>query len=67
MTGSDFIFDCVNLLYSKYHEVSFKRRGSYIGSPDCKKGTINPKNDDDRCFQYATTIAIDFAEIEKDP
>ena len=32
--GSDFIFDCVHLLYCKCHKVSFKRGVSYIDSPD---------------------------------
>ena len=34
MKGSGFIFDCVNLLYYKCHEISFNRGGSYIDSPD---------------------------------
>ena len=33
MTGRDFIFDCVNLLYCKYHKINFNRGGSYIDSP----------------------------------
>ena len=33
-----------------------------------KKTTINPKNDnDDRCFQYAATIAWNFGEIKNNP
>ena len=32
--GSDFIFDCVHILYCKCHKVSFKRGVSYIDSPD---------------------------------
>ena len=32
-----------------------------------KKVNINPKNDDDRCLQYAATIALNFDEIKKDP
>ena len=34
MRGSDFIFDCVYLLYYKCHKTNFKRGGSYIDSPD---------------------------------
>ena len=34
MRGSDFIFDPVQLVYYKCHEVNFKRGGSYIDSPD---------------------------------
>ena len=51
MTGSDFIFDAVQLLYYNCHKVNFKRDGSYIDSLDWikkkKKSTINPKNADD--------------------
>ena len=32
-----------------------------------KKVKINQKNDDGNCFQYATKIAINCDEIEKDP
>ena len=32
-----------------------------------KKATINPKNDDDRCFQYAATIVLGYQEIRKTP
>ena len=34
MRRSDFIFDCVHLLYHKCHKINFKRGGSYIDSPD---------------------------------
>ena len=34
MRRSDFIFDCVHLLYYKCHKINFKRGGSYIDSPD---------------------------------
>ena len=53
MRGSDFIFDSVQLLYDKCHKINFKRGGSYIDSSDCikkKETTINPKNEDDKCF-----------------
>ena len=53
MKGSGFIFDSVQLMYYKCHNVNFKRNGSYIDSPDSikkKKPTINPKTDDDKCF-----------------
>ena len=28
-----------------------------------KKATINPKNDDNKCFRYAATIALNSDEI----
>ena len=40
--------------------------GSYIDSPDWIKKeivTINPKNTDDKCFQYAATVALNYEEI----
>ena len=54
MRRSDFIFDSVQLMYYKCHKVCFKRDGSHIDCPDWiqnKKATINPKNEDDKCFQ----------------
>ena len=32
-----------------------------------KKATINPKNNDDKCFQYAVTLALNLDKIKKDP
>ena len=29
-----------------------------------KKTTTNPKNEDDKCFPYAVTVALNFEEIE---
>ena len=28
---------------------------------------VNQKNTDNKCFQYATTLALDFNNIDKDP
>ena len=65
MRGSDIVFDLVQLLYYKCHEVNFKRGGSYIDSTDwIKKATINTKNTDDKCFQYAATVALSYEKIE---
>ena len=33
MRGSDFIFDCVPLLYYKCHKINFKLGGSCVDSP----------------------------------
>ena len=53
MRRSNFIFDSVPLMYYKCRKVNFKYGGSYTDSPDQikKKATINPKNEDDTCFQ----------------
>ena len=50
--------------------MNFKRGGSYIDSPDWikkKKATINLKNKDDRCFQYAATVPLNYREIKWTP
>ena len=69
MRGSEFEFDGVNFLYYDFNKTSINRGGSYIGSPKWlkdKKSTINPKNNDDKCFQYAVTLALNLDKIKKD-
>ena len=44
--------------------------GSYINSPGWiqkKKAKINPKNEDDKCFQYVATVALNYGETELHP
>ena len=71
MRGSSFVFDYVQLLYYKCHKTNLNRGGSYIDSPDwmkSKKGTINPINKkDNKSFQYAVTVALNYEETKKDP
>ena len=70
MRGSDFEFDRVNFLYYDFNKISLNRGGSYIDSPKWlkdKKSTINLKNNDDKCFQYAVTLALNIDRIKKDP
>ena len=70
MRGSDFEFDSVNFLYYDFNKTSINRGGSYIDSPKWlkdKKSTINPKNDDDKCFQYAVTLALNLINIDNHP
>ena len=58
-----FFYNGVNLFYDKLHKISLNRGGSYIDSPKClinKKATINPRNNDDKCFQYALTVALNY-------
>ena len=67
MEGSDFVFDSVQLLYYKCHWINLRRGGSYVDHPEWikkKKATINPKNKDDKCFQYAVIVALNYEEIE---
>ena len=70
MRGSEFEFDGVNFLYYDFNKTSINRGGSYIDSPKWlkdKKSTINPKNNDDKCFQYTVTLALNLDKIKKDP
>ena len=70
MKGSDFEFDGVNFLYYDFNKISLNRGGSYIDSPKWtknKKSTINPKNNDYKCFKYAVTLALYFDKINKHP
>ena len=70
MKASEFVFDSVNSYYYKLHKISLNKGGSYIDSPKWlqnKKATKNPKNNDDQCFQYAITVALNHEKIRKDP
>ena len=70
MRGSEFEFYGVNFLYYESNKTSINRGGSYIDSPKWlkdKKSTINPKNNDHKCFQYAATLALNLNKIKKDP
>ena len=54
-------------MYYKLHKISLNRGGSYIDSPECfknKKATINTKNNDDKCFQYPLTVALNNEQIK---
>ena len=70
MKGSEFEFDGVNFLYYDFNNISLNRGGSYIDSPKWlkdKKSTVNLKNNDYKCFQYAVTLALNLDKIKKDP
>ena len=70
MRGSDFEFDGVYFLCYDFNKISLNRGGFYIDSPKWlkgKKSTINPKNNDHKCFQYAVTLALNLDKIKKDP
>ena len=69
MTGSEFEFDGVNFLYYDFNKTTINRGGSYIDSPKWlkdKKSTRNSKNNDDKCFQYAATLALNLDKMKKD-
>ena len=71
MKGSEFVFDYVQLLYSKCHKINRNCGGSYIDLPDWiknKKTTINIINkNDNKCFQYVETAALNHKKIKKHP
>ena len=65
--GSEFVLDSADLLYYKCHQLNLHRGGSYIDSPKwLKKVTINPENNDEKCFQYALSVALNYKTIKKD-
>ena len=70
MRGSKFAYDSVDALYYDLNKVSLRRGGSCIDSPKWlknKKTTVNPKNNDDKCFQYDLTVALNYEQIKDHP
>ena len=69
MRGSEFIFDCVDLLEYKLNKLYMnKKGGSYIDCPKWlknKKATINPKNNDGKCFQFALTVPLNYKTLKE--
>ena len=68
--GSDSVFESVDLLSYHVHKASLKRGKSYMKSPEWvinKRATINPKNKDNKCFQYSITVALNHQNIESHP
>ena len=66
---SEFIFDSVDVLYYNLNKISLNRGGSYIDSPEWlknKKPKMNPKNNDNKCFHYDVTVALNHKNIVKD-
>ena len=54
----------------KLNKIGLNRGGSYVNSPKWlknKKTTLNPKNNDDKCFQYALTAALNHEQIKSHP
>ena len=68
--GSNFVFKSVDLLSYHIHKTSLRRGKSYVKSSEWlinKRATINPKNKDDKCFQYSITVALNHQNIENHP
>ena len=50
-------------MYYDLNKIRVSRGKSYIDSSEWlknKKPTINPKNNDDKCFQYALAVALNY-------
>ena len=70
MRGSEFVPHSIDLFYYHLQKIGLKRGGSYKDFPELlknKKATINPENNDDNCFQYALTVALNHRNIGKKP
>ena len=70
MKGSNFIFNGINYLYYDLNRITIGKGGSYIESSKWlkdKKCCINQKNNDNKCFQYAATLALNINSIDKHP
>ena len=70
MRGLEFEFDGINFFCYSFNKTSIYRGGTYIDSPKWlkdKKSTINPKNNDDKSFQYAVTLALNLDNIDNHP
>ena len=68
MKGSDFIFNGINYLYYDLNRITIGKGGSYIESPKWlkdKKCTISQKVNDNKCFQYVATLALNINSIDK--
>ena len=70
MRGSEFIFDSFDAFYYDFNKISLNRGGSYIYSPEWlknKKASIYPKNNVNKCFQYALNVALNYEQIKNNP
>ena len=71
MKGSSYIFECIDLLEYHLHKISLNRGSSNIDSPIWIKNkgvAINPRNtEDDKCFQYAITTALNYQNVKHHP
>ena len=57
-------------MYYDLNKISLNRVGSNIDSPEwlkIKKTTMNQKNNDDKCFQYALAVALSHGKIKTHP
>ena len=70
MKVSSFTFERIDLLENHLHKITLNGGSSYIKSSEWIKNkgvTINPKNKDNMCFQYAITAALNHHNIDHHP
>ena len=70
MKGSSHIFERIDLLEYHFHKIRLNRGSSYIESHEWVKNkgvTINSKNKDNKCFQYAITAGLNYQNIDRHP
>ena len=70
MKGSEFDYDSTDLLHYKLYKISLNRGGSNVDSLEWlknKRASINTKNHDGQCFQYAITVALTYPNIDNHP
>ena len=69
MKGSEFAFKGVDVLYYDLNKIRLNRGGSYMKYSELledKQTTTNPKNkNDDKCFGYALTVALNYEKVNK--
>ena len=68
MRGS--FFYCAGLLYYKFYKIRLIRDGPYIVSANQlnnEKETINPKNDNGKCFNNTGDVALNQQNIKNSP
>ena len=70
LNGSNFVFEIVDSLSYTFHKISLKRWKSYINSPEWvinKRAILNPKNKDNKFFEYSITVALNHQITENHP
>ena len=69
--NSGLVLQGVELMEYDINKITINRVGSYIESPEwlkSKKCTINPQNkNDNKYFQYSTTVALNHEKINNHP
>ena len=67
MKESEFVFDSVDLLCYELHKIILNRGEPYVDSSKWlknKNSTINSKNSNDKCSQYALPVALNYQNIK---